>query len=284
MNRRTCFILLFMVCLIPVTGKTNNSGTFCKLKVASWNIGHFDLGQGDTRITMADYDEKSRAYRTFLNEINADIIALCEYSPLFVKPRDGQRGISAREAVLSNYTEVFVGPKANPNCNAVCSNGFDTVRTISKTFRKTIEARYYVCREFLIGGQTVKFVATHLDWDKGTNGRACRDEQIQELIETFKSDRYVILCADWNMKSSSEYDVFVHAGYTLANHGYLGDLQTWPAGSYTKAVGGIIPDETEYAVLDNIICKGFAVSGVHVRYRPDLSDHALIETSLTMLP
>lgn len=86
------------------------------------------------------------------------------------------------------------------------------------------------------------------------------------------------------MKSSSEYEPFIRAGYAMANHGYMGDLLTWPAGARAETVNGLIPDETEYAVLDNIICKGFAGTGVHVRHRPDLSDHALIEASLTMLP
>lgn len=273
MKRDAILTLLILLCTIMAGAKTKTAANFCKLKVASWNIGHFALGKGDdTSITSADYEEKQQAYRAFLNDVDADILALCEYNPLFVKATAGQPAITARDAILGQYVDAAIGEKHSYNCNAVFSNGLKTGKTTTQEFKDKVQPRYYLCREFLINGIKVKFVVTHLDWNEREIGKDCRAKQIEELIETFKDDHHVILCADWNTQAESEYAPFIRAGYTMANNGYMGKVKTWPAGP--KASGPI----------DNIICKGFAVTGVHARHRPDLSDHALIEASLTLLP
>lgn len=273
MKRFTYLTLLILLCTITAGAKTKKTSNFCKLKVASWNIGHFALGKSDdTRITAADYEEKQRAYRTFLNDVDADILAVVEYNPIFVKATSDQPAITARDAILGQYVDATIGEKRSYNCNAVFSNGLKRGKTTTHEFKDKVQPRYYLCQEFFINGVKVKFVATHLDWNERKIGKECRAKQIQELIETFKNDRHVILCADWNTQSKSEYDPFFRAGYTMANNGYMGRVKTFPAGP--KASGPI----------DNIICKGFAVTGVHARHRPDLSDHALIEASLTLLP
>jgi endonuclease/exonuclease/phosphatase family metal-dependent hydrolase len=118
----------------------------------------------------------------------------------------------------------------------------------------------------------VKVVSTHLDWNQGENGAPYRAIQIQELIEAFKNDKYVIMCADWNVGKTDEYDAFFKAGYDMANHGYLGDILTYPAGSKLRSY------------LDNIITKGFAISNVKVINDAMLSDHCLIKADLTKLP
>ncbi|MBQ9417909.1 MAG: endonuclease/exonuclease/phosphatase family protein [Bacteroidales bacterium] len=259
--------------LLLAFGINAQGSRFTKITVASWNIGHFALGKsGDTKLTHDVLDFNSQAYRALLNAVGADILALVEYNPLMVNATDDKPAVEARKAILSNYRDAQIGPKYSYNCNAVFSNGIRVLGVDTVMFSKMVQKRYYLVTTMLLDGDTVKVVSTHLDWNQGETGAACRAVQIQEIIEAFKNDKYVIMCGDWNVGSAAEYDAFIQAGYDMANHGYLGDIRTFPAGA------------TPRSPLDNIIVKGFAVSHVGTTNNPLLSDHILIQADLTKLP
>ena len=245
---------------------------FTKITVASWNIGHFSLGQSsDTKLTHLTQKFYRQTYRAYFNDLNADILSLVEYNPLMVNADGDKSAIETHEAILPCYHDAQIGPKYGYNCNAIFSNGLQVLRTDTVPFTKMVQKRYYLVSTMLMDGDTVKVVSTHLDWNQGENGASYRTMQIEELIETFKNYRYVILCADWNTKTTNEYDTFFKAGYNMANHGYMGDLPTFPAGNPNNA-------------LDNIIVKGFAISHVSIIDNAILSDHSLIKADLTKLP
>lgn len=244
---------------------------FTKFTLASWNIGHFALGKhGDTQLTFEEAPQKMLEYRAFLNSVGADMVAVLEYSPDFVHASDGKPAISAREAVFGNYAESQIGKKYSYNCNCLFSNGFKVLGSEEKWYSVMVQKRYYQVTNILMGRDTVKVVATHLDWNQGENGKAYRSQQIQELIKAFKNQKYVIFCADWNAKAS-EYDAFLQAGYKMANHGLMGDLLSYPAGNDPQSP------------YDNIIAKGFAINNVQLFNRPELTDHMMIKASLTKL-
>lgn len=243
-----------------------------KFTIASWNIGHFALGKkNDTNIQPHELSIKSLDYKLFFNEMNADILALIEYNPLFMNATNTIPSVVTRDAILSNYTNAQLGTKYKYNCNCLFSNGFTVLSSKEIKFSKMVQPRYYLCSNVIINGDLVKIVSTHLDWNEGKDGNADRTLQIQELIEAFKNNKYVILCGDWNVRNTSEYDPFLKAGYNMANHGYMGDLKTAPAG------------DSPTSCIDNIIVKGFAISNVQILNRPDLSDHCLIKADLTKL-
>lgn len=265
-------IPLLTISLLVCIGLHAQTKHFTKFTVASWNIGHFALGKsGDTQLTHAVLDFYKQSYVNYFNDLNADILALVEYNPLMVNATDKQPEVVAREAILSNYSDAQIGPKHAYNCNAIFSNGFEVLRTDTVMFSKMVQTRYYLVTTMRIDGDLVKVVSTHLDWNQGDNGAPYRAIQIQELIEAFKNDKYVIMCADWNVGKTTEYDAFIEAGYNMANHGYLGDILTYPAGNAPRSY------------LDNIITKGFAISHVSVINNALLSDHCLIKADLTKL-
>lgn len=265
-------LTLWMLCALMCVSLNAQDKYFTKITVASWNIGHFALGKsGDTRLTHAVLDFYKQSYRIYFNELNADILSLVEYNPLMVNATDKQAAVDAHEAILSNYKEAQIGPKYDYNCNAIFSNGFKVLRTDTVMFSKMVQKRYYLVTTLLMDNDIVKVISTHLDWDQGENGAPYRAIQIQELIEAFKNDKYVIMCADWNTTKTTEYDAFTEAGYSMANHGYLGDILTYPAGN------------TPRSCLDNIITKGFAINHVSIINNPLLSDHCLIKADLTKL-
>ena len=263
------FCMLTMICF----GLNAQNKQFTKFTVASWNIGHFALGKsGDTTLKHNVLDFYKQTYKAYFNDLNADILALIEYNPIMVNATDRLPAIKARDAILSNYHEVQEGPQYDYNCNAIFSNGFEVLSTDTVMFTKMVQTRYYLVSTMRMDGDIVKVVSTHLDWNQGENGAPYRAIQIQEIIEAFKNDKYVILCADWNVGKTSEYSAFTKVGYEMANHGYLGDLLTYPAGSSPRSC------------LDNIITKGFAISNVKVINDAMLSDHCLIKADLTKLP
>lgn len=259
--------------LLLAFGLNAQGPRFTKITVASWNIGHFAMGRsGDTKLTHDALDANRQAYCALFNDVNADILALVEYNPLMVNATDDKPAVVAREAILSNYRDAQVGPKYSYNCNAIFSNGIPVLSTDTVMFSKMVQKRYYLVSTMLLDGDTVKVVSTHLDWNQGENGAPYRAVQIEEIIEAFKNDKYVILCADWNTGKSSEYDAFKKAGYDMANHGYMGDIPTCPAGNSPRSS------------IDNIIVKGFSVSRVKTVNDALLSDHMLIQADLTKLP
>lgn len=261
-------VVLFLICL----GLSAQNKQFTKFTVASWNIGHFALGKsGDTTLKHNVLDFYRQSYRAYFNELNADILALVEYNPLMVNATDEQPAVVAREAILSNYHDAQIGPQYSYNCNAIFSNGFEVLATDTVEFSKMVQKRYYLVTTMRIDGDIIKVVSTHLDWNQGENGAPYRAIQIEELIEAFKNDKYVIMCADWNTGKTDEFDAFTRAGYEMANHGYLGDLLTYPSGLSPRSC------------IDNIITKGFAISNVSVINNAMLSDHCLIKAALTKL-
>ena len=245
---------------------------FTKITVASWNIGHFALGKAaDSRIVLNEAPDKALAYRRFIDALGADIMAVVEYSPEFVRDADGQMLLATRDEVFAGYTNAIVGPKWEYNGNAIFSNGFPLGVGETTRFAHATQPRYYLTTDITIGGKTVKVVSTHLDWNQGEHGAEYRAIQIKELIDTFDAYPYVILCGDWNVGNPAEYDAFLRAGYRMANHGVVGDLLTYPAGDNPRSA------------LDNIIVKGFVPSRVRVLNEPTLSDHCLIAADLTMI-
>ena len=245
---------------------------FTKFTVASWNIGHFALGKhGDTQLTLAQALQKQLEYRAFLNSINADILAILEYSPNLSNATTKDSAIVARNAVFGNYSNAQIGEKYDYNCNCLFSNGFKVIDSKQIMYSKMVQKRYYLVTRMLMGSDTVSVVATHVDWNQGENGATYRKLQIEELIEHFQKERFVILCADWNAKAS-EFDAFARAGYSMTNHGYLGDINTYPAG------------DSPTSTFDNIIVKGFSINNIQIQNQPQLTDHCMIQASLTKLP
>ncbi len=268
MKKFTIFALI--VCM--AAGLHAQDKPFTKFTVASWNIGHFSLGKTKlSRIAPKEVEFFRQSYCNVLNKVNADILALVEYTPMLVSSTNKQEQVVARDAVLGNYHDAQIGPDSGFNRNAIFSNGFKVLDSKAVQFSVRVQRRYYQVSSMMIGGDVVKVVATHLDWDQEGKGAKCRSEQIKKLIEAFKDDKYVILCGDWNVSDSAEYDAFLEAGYDMANHGHMGDLPTFRAGNDPRTC------------LDNIITKGFAINRVLVVNEPLLSDHCLIQADLTKL-
>ena len=236
-----------------------------KIRVGTWNVGHFSLGtSSDTTITHAQFSEMRQKWALKLNTLNADVLCCCEYNTNFVNANGQNPAIPARSSVFALFTNARIGTKYNYNQQAIFSNYKLSHATEIMFSRKTQQRYYYWC-EITLGGNNIKIVETHLDFEPAD----VRAAQITELINAFSSDRYVIIGGDFNVDDSSEFETFINAGYTVANHGYIEDVLTFPTTNPRRAI-------------DNLVCKGFAIGNIQVICDDELSDHSCLFAEFTL--
>jgi len=241
---------------------------------ASWNIGHYALGKDwKTRVKPEEAEARAREYRKFLDEVNPDILGVCEYFDAF----ETSGKTPARSAVFGRFAHESVGPRHEWQWNALFWNGAPCVGTQWANYRNRCQKVYWLETRLKIGGEEVVVVQTHLDW--GTMYKGHEDDrasQMRELIAQYRNERHVIISGDFNVGIRSldktkktqdnpvEYKVFEDAGFTLGNDGRY---KTCPAGDC-------------FMSLDNIIVRGLKISDFKVWDRPDLSDHALVSARI----
>ncbi|MBR2479039.1 MAG: hypothetical protein IKB47_01365 [Clostridia bacterium] len=242
------------------------------IRIATWNIGHFALGEkNNTILTEKQKEEKLAEYTDYIyNCINADVIALNEYCTKFTTQS------LAKTTVFSKYSTQFEGPKRQYSRNAIFANAnvtniqlceYECNKTANMESPYGIQASnyYYLTADLAINGQTVKLVSTHLAFYAGNSSNPpeiCKD-QMRELVEVYKSYDKVVLMGDWNAYFS-DFSVFTDAGYSLANTD--SNLSTYSS--------SIDP-------LDNIIYKGVTVSDFGLA-GCTLSDHYAIYCTITV--
>ena len=258
-----------------------------RFRFASWNIGHFSLGnQPSSSIGPGETAAKSAAYRRFLGETDADVVGVCEYSSAFCT--DGT--VRTEQAVFGDYGRRTVGTNAVWRWNAVFSKGFPVTDGASVPFTvdypgldKGLKGTAYTKSVLSIAGVRVVFAQVHLAWEE----RRLRRAQMEQLIRDLADEPRVVIAGDFNvgidpveglaayfkdrtkivrLVKSGEFEIFRAAGYALGNDE---SFPTAPAG------------DLKYP-LDNIVVRGLKMRDFRVIDRPDLSDHALVTAVLEL--
>ena len=234
-----------------------------KLRVVSYNIGHFSGGVSqNSSITASNYAAKLAAYRAVVADFDADVLGIEEFSHVF-----GINTLGANAYTKDVLLESFIGYEGiqrKYSCNAlfyktvienITTNEFECNEsaTIVDPSAITAPEYYYLDADLYMHGERVKLVITHLAFDN-TNPQIVSN-QISELITKYASYEKVIMVGDWNVNTFSLFDAFTTAGYTMANDG---TYYTYPSGE---------------RALDNIIVKGLYISNVGMVETIDLSDH-----------
>lgn len=257
------------------------------VRVFAWNIGHFAVGASfNTTITNTNYNDKLKQWKKVLNASCANILLLSEYSENFGSHTvDGNTVTEATDDVLISPYFGYIS-RTSQNyyvCNAIASKSpLSNGSTVAYTQRG--QAMNYRVAETTIADKTVKLVATHLDWTQNENYAVYRAAQIQQLINTFKNEPYVIIGGDFNVDSSTEFDAFKTNGFSMLNHDILGDIYTAPATGANDINTGISASRpSPDTVLDNIIVKGFTISNVQLVDEGAMSDHCGIIADLTLI-
>ena len=259
--------------------KSGNTPNPNKLRIATWNIGHFCLGSY-TYSTIDTLGFTAKEYKDFINAINADVVSLNEYSAEF------KSNVAARNAIFSDYPIAHIGEQNQYTCNAIFArngllsniespNYFDCYRTAPINDKKDKPMdHYYITSDLTINGQTVKFVNVHILYDEKSPELA--EAAISELITAFADYDRVIILGDCNV-TYDKFQIFETAGYGIAQ------TDKWLAtygpcqGSekyYEDKLGG-------YGSYDNIIYKGVNVSNFALG-GSKLSDHYALYCDITV--
>lgn len=259
----------FLPAQIKFTKATYGPADPNSVRIATWNIGHFAMGEkANSIIEDGQINMKSADYIDYINNaIGADIMFLNEYSAKFTKG-----SYLAKNTIFKSYTTCYEGPQRNYSWNAVYSkveisqpvkHEFECNKTapyISPYVQAT--DYYFVTTDLVINGKTVKLVSVHLAFDDYGSKNVVIN-QLNELIAYCAQYEHVVLLGDWNVGSFSEFDVFTEAGYTLANTDK--SMPTYKSGSS----------------LDNIIYKGVTVTDFSLG-GTNLSDHYALYCTITV--
>ena len=226
-----------------------------RFSVVQWNIGHFALGKASkTAITAEASAARSAEYRAMIDRLNPDFLGVSEFDPVFDKA-----GRLTTNEVFAAFPTKVLGPKNNYQCNALFTR-FPCVRheVVDYTLRR--QKVYFIDSVFLFGTNEVHFVQSHLDWFQTKDGQRYALPQMRQIVEHFKDVPYVIVSADFNVSEIGHFAAFAEAGYTVANDG-------------------------RYAVLDNVVVKGFDVKELFAADNERrLSDHRIVGCVLEMKP
>lgn len=248
---------------------TVNDGEYIRLNIKKSSSGTIlptDSIISSLTIKKPKNEWMKERYRTVINNVDADILCVCEDDPVF-----DAAGTTSLSAIYSCYNTKIQGTKYNYICASVYSN-LPATNMGNTMYAQTIQAnRYFKTTLFELNGKNVYIVETHFDWNQNSNGPAYRASQIQQVITAFADKDYVVISGDFNINTlleSTEMQPFIDAGYKLANGGYMGFLRT----------------SRELAHIDHICAKGFSISNIKLYEESlDLSDHCLISCELTML-
>ena len=279
--------LLALVTAVVAGSVLAAEGARTSFRFASWNIGHFSLGnQPSSSVRPEEAEARSADYRRFLGEVGADVIGVCEYSADFCT--DGT--VRTERAVFGDYGPRTVGTNALWRWDAVFSKGFPVTDGASVPFtadypglHKWLKGTAYTTSVLEIAGVRVVFAQVHLAWEELRLRRA----QMDQLISDLADEPHVVIAGDFNVgidategfeaylkdrtkvsrrAKSGEFELFRKAGYALGNDE---SFPTAPAG------------DRKYP-LDNIIVRGLTIRDFRVFDRPDLSDHALVSAVLEL--
>lgn len=217
-----------------------------KLRVVSYNVGHFNQGwAGGFRFMGApEYGKEQRKisvrkamlpWKYWIGEQSADIICVQEWNSYF----DADSFFNAEKEILKSfYNNVYFGKE-----HRWIHNGIATNYQLSNLRTKYSFGDYYsLIGDLVIGGKKITIISTHIPWQKEHHLPA-----LDSLINDLKQFEYFICFGDMNAKDNEQVR-FLEAGFNMANGGAQGWFST-TAGNNTLAGRKGGPDMN----IDNII-------------------------------
>lgn len=236
--------LLIIAILISIFGVanlnsnivTNKNNPPVKLRVASYNTGHFNQGrlgglQGEGKFVKAELNN----WKRWISEQSLDIIGVQEWNKYFDKD---SVFIAEDEILKPFYNNVYWGKEA-----AWIHNGIATNYVLENIHQVDWHGDYYaIIGDLVIDGVVIKIVSTHIPWQKDWH-----EESFNNLIELLSKYKYFICMGDMNANDATQTK-FIEAGFNMANGGSMG----W----FTTAQASVTADDYRGGInynIDNII-------------------------------
>lgn len=250
------------------------------MKIAVWNIGHFNGGnETKTMIPEEKLDAAKAAFRGYIDEIGADVVGVCEHSYMFCNSDTVYKlgPVCAQNTVFGDYPYYYEGAQQNYSANAIFSKvDFDVRKklfacnqnaVISHTDLIRATDYYYLKASIKLDGTPVTLVVCHLAFDANLDPDTVNTDQLHELVDALKDEERVVIVGDFNCKSFAYFNILKDAGYTLAGDG---SVSTYPLAK---------PDGNP--ALDNIAVKGLKIANFKA-HPTTLSDHYAVSADVTL--
>lgn len=185
-----------------------------KLKVGTYNVGHFNQGklggyQGE------DVEEELHRWRSWISMQSIDILALNEWNLGFDK---NAKYDATKELLKPFYNNIYWG-----DANKWIYNGIATNYKLENIRQVYWQGDYYaVIGDLKIGKKVITIMSTHIPWQKEHH-----DKAIADMKKEMKKYEYLICMGDMNALNVTQQS-FVKEGFNVANGGYQGFVCTAP--------------------------------------------------------
>lgn len=241
----------FLLCLGLNKSFAQTSDLPLKLRVGTYNVGHFNQGrlggfQGEGRIVQAELNN----WRKWIGQQSLDIFGVNEWNLHF----DKDSTFHASEELLEPfYSHVYFGTE-----NTWIYNGFASNFEMFNIREEVWAGEYYaIIGEMRVNGKTIHVISTHLPWQKQWH-----DQSVEDLIRLLSGFEYFICLGDMNAKDENQR-LFTKAGFNMANGGNMG---WFPTAAQNTAASGYHQGR-ENVHIDNIITSSnIKIMNVEVPY------------------
>ncbi|MGN0004287.1 MAG: endonuclease/exonuclease/phosphatase family protein [Sphingobacterium composti] len=207
-----------------------------KLRVCSYNIGHFNQGSlGGFQLNKNVAQAELNRWKQWIGQEGFDILSLNEWNTFF----DKDSTYHAQEHLLDPfYSTVVWGENKR-----WIYNGLATNYNLTNIRQKNWDGDYYaILADWHVGGEVITIISTHIPWQKNMH-----DNSLSLLIDELKQYKYFICLGDMNASDQNQLK-FTKEGFNMANGGHLGWFNTCGG----KALKSGYQGATDYNI-DNII-------------------------------
>lgn len=233
-----------------------------KLRVATYNVGHFNQGMrgglevrgknyypADKVVTGKYIQQELLRWKSWIGAQSFDIFGVQEWNRYFDQD---STFIAAAELLKPYYNNVHFGDE-----HTWIYNGIATNYHLSNLRQKYWFKDYYaLIGDLKIGNKTVQIISTHIPWQKEGHAPA-----LDSVIAELKKYEYFICFLDTN-SSDAEILRFQQTGCNIANGGSQGWFAT-AAGSFKPERMNDGPNKH----IDNIITsKNIKIMNVSTSY------------------
>ena len=239
-----------------------------QFRMLHWNVGHWCGGQNtQTSITTTEAKERAiKAYRTFFNKYNPDIVGISEYSDIFSSV-DGVSSL-AKDDLFAPFSRQLIGKTGSTGWvkNALFAKKGCPLGQVNYI---DFESGFYALwTKSIVAGRSVVFCELHAPWQSAQSNI----DAINAVINAFADEQYVIISGDFNTRTDSADAIFSAlrlAGYDLANHGYMGEILTHGYADESHNIAGGI---------DNIAVKGGKILNIISPNSVDIETRQMVNT------
>jgi exonuclease III len=193
-----------------------------------------------TRATEEDLNKRILNYLNFIGEYNPDVICAQEAVATYFQP------ISFEKSTSAVFNRKYLFPWYSGHQRRTWSKyNYGRKETVQFTAQVEGGTRFYSKQTLYYENKEIVILNAHCEYRGESNFELVRKAQFEELATEMAQHNYCICCGDFNAWSASEFNVFKDAGFTCANCGDYGVIDTW-------YVGTDYPD-WPFKAVDNII-------------------------------